>query len=176
MVSKAVNGLTAFLVLLLGVALVFQLGPLGTPATADSFSNATVTLADANGTTLANVSVRVANDRSERYTGLSTTDSLDPGEGMLFVHPRAGSYAYVMRDMAFPLDIVFVAANGTITIIHEAPTEPGESGSELTRYRGRGKYVLEVPRGYTNATGVEVGDRVKLPEDVEAEGGGLFGL
>jgi uncharacterized membrane protein (UPF0127 family) len=169
MVSKAVNGLTAFLVLILGVALVFQFGPLGTPSTADTFTNTTVTLADANGTALATVSVRVANDRSERYTGLSTTGSLDPGEGMLFVHPEEGSYGYVMRDMAFPLDIVFVAANGTITTIHEAPTEPGESGSQLTKYRGRGKYVLEVPRGYTNATGVEVGDTVEIPDGVEAD-------
>jgi len=170
MASKAVNGVTAFLGLLVLVALVLQFGPLS-PGTADSFTNSTVTLRDTNGTELATVDVRVANDRDERYTGLSTTGSLDPGEGMLFVHEDEGTYPYVMRNMSFPLDIVFVAPNGTITTIHGAPTE---SGGDRTEYRGRGKYVLEVPRGYTNATGVEVGDTVEIPDDVEAEGGFPF--
>jgi uncharacterized membrane protein (UPF0127 family) len=170
MASKAVNAVTAFLGLLIFVALVIQFGPLS-PETAESFTNATVTITDADGTELATVDVRVANDRDERYTGLSTTGSLEPGEGMLFVHENEGTYPYVMRNMSFPLDIVFIAPNGTITTIHGAPTE---SGGDLTEYRGRGKYVLEVPRGYMNATGVEAGDTVAIPDSVEAEGGFPF--
>ncbi len=69
----------------------------------------------------------------------------------MFVHDSSGTYAYVMRDMDFPLDIVFVAENGTITRIHHAELAPeGTSESDLTRYRGTGKYVLELPYGYTN--------------------------
>ena len=59
--------------------------------------------------------------------------------------------------------------DGTVTTIHHAPTEPGESGDDLTRYRGRGTYVLEVPRGYANATGLAVGDRVVIPADVASD-------
>jgi len=68
----------------------------------------------------------------------------------------------VMRDMDFPIDIVFVDAEGRITTIHHAraPRE-GEDGNDL-RYPGRGKYVLEVPRGYTNATGIDEGDRIEI--------------
>jgi hypothetical protein len=57
--------------------------------------------------------------------------------------------------------MVFVAADGTITTIHHAPLE---SGGDLTQYSGRAKYVLEVPMGYTNRTGVEVGDRVRIED------------
>jgi hypothetical protein len=68
--------------------------------------------------------------------------------------------------MAFPLDIVFVATNGTVTEVHHAAVEPNATGDELTRYRGQGRYVLEVPRGYANATGLDVGDRVLVPAGV----------
>jgi uncharacterized membrane protein (UPF0127 family) len=121
-------------------------------------SNDSVTVLDRNGSSLGTVEVRVADTYRERYTGLSKTDSLGPNEGMLFVHDEEGEYAYVMRDMAFPIDIVFVDANGTITAIHHAQTEE----RPYTRYRGTGKYVLEVPYEWTTEHGVEVGDRVRI--------------
>ena len=109
------------------------------------------------------VNVRVADTYEKRYTGLSDTESLGPNEGMLFVHDGESEHAYVMRKMDFPLDIVFVDANGTITRIHHAELPPnGTSGGELTRYRGTGKYVLEVPYGYTNRTGIQEGDTVRI--------------
>lgn len=116
-----------------------------------------------DGEVVTKVDVRVADSYEKRYTGLSDTESLGADEGMLFVHDEEGEHAYVMREMAFPLDIVFVDANGTITRIHHAEL-PSESASEddLTRYRGTGKYVLEVPYGYTNETGVDVGDTARI--------------
>ncbi|MFC6723812.1 DUF192 domain-containing protein [Halobium palmae] len=131
------------------------------------YDRTTVTAVDDNGTELATVEVRVADTFEKRYTGLSDTASLDDGEGMLFVHPNGGTHAYVMREMAFPLDIVFVAENGTVTAIHRAPLPPeGTSEGDLTRYRGRGTYVLEVPMGYTNRTGIDVGDRLVVPDGI----------
>ncbi|QIO21727.1 DUF192 domain-containing protein [Haloarcula sp. JP-L23] len=116
---------------------------------------------------MATVEVRIADTFEQRYVGLSKTDAMGPNEGMLFVHEEEGEYAYVMRNMSFPLDIIFVDANGTITTIHHAPLPPeGTSESELQRYEGRGKYVLEVNRGWANRTGVTVGDRVELPAGV----------
>ncbi|MBB6646438.1 DUF192 domain-containing protein [Halobellus ruber] len=129
------------------------------------YDRTTVTAVDGeSGETLATVRVRVADTQSKRYTGLSDTESLGENEGMLFVHDREGEYAYVMREMAFPLDIVFVAADGTVTRIHHAELPPeGTSGADLTRYPGRGKYVLEVPYRYTDDRGIEVGDRLRIP-------------
>lgn len=116
---------------------------------------------------LATVEVRISDTTTQRITGLSDTESLGPDEGMLFVHDREENYTYVMRDMAFPLDIIFIAENGTITTIHHAPLPPeGTSESELAPYEGRGKYVLEVNRGWANRTGVSVGDTVELPDSV----------
>ena len=121
------------------------------------YETATVEAVDGEtGETLATVDARVADGFVKRYVGLSATDELDAGEGMLFVHGDAAERAYVMREMAFPLDIVFVAPNGTVTTVHEAAPE----SPPYTRYRGTGRYVLEVPRGWSERHGVEPGDRI----------------
>ncbi|WP_336336525.1 DUF192 domain-containing protein [Haloarcula brevis] len=133
--------------------------------TAASTPGTTVAVRDGTaGEPLGTVEVRIAQTTTQRYVGLSETASLGPDEGMLFVHDSEGTHTYVMRNMSFPLDIIFIDANGTITTIHHAPTPPeGEQYSE--EYPGYGKYVLEVNQGWTNRTGVEVGDRVELPPE-----------
>ena len=113
------------------------------------------------GETLATVEARVADGFIKRYVGLSATEELDADEGMLFVHGDAAERAYVMREMAFPLDIVFAAPNGTITTVHEATPE----SAPYTRYRGTGRYVLEVPRGWSERNGVEPGDRIVVDRE-----------
>jgi uncharacterized membrane protein (UPF0127 family) len=127
------------------------------------YDDATVTVADEDGTTLGVVDARVADSTGERYVGLSNTTSLPPDAGMLFVFPRADERAFVMRDMAIPLDIIFVGANGTVTAVHSAPAPPpGTPESELARYTGRAQFVLEVNRGWAAAHNVSVGDRVRV--------------
>ncbi|GAA0531848.1 DUF192 domain-containing protein [Halorubrum ejinorense] len=108
------------------------------------------------GESLATVEVRVADGPLKQYVGLSATDDLGADEGMLFVHDGTAERAYVMRDMAFPLDIVFADANGTVTRIHAAEVE----SRPYTRYGGTGMYVLEVPRGWSDRHGVTPGDRL----------------
>ncbi|ELY77927.1 DUF192 domain-containing protein [Natrinema gari] len=127
---------------------------------------------DGNRTPKAVVDVAVADSGAERYTGLSDHDSLEPGNGMLFVHDEEQELAYVMRGMEFDIDIVFIDADREITTIHHARAPgPDEDGEDL-RYAGRGKWVLEVPRGYANETGIEVGDEVVI--DLE-NGDGIIG-
>jgi uncharacterized membrane protein (UPF0127 family) len=120
-----------------------------------------VTVRDENGTELATVDARVADTRKERIRGLSETDSLADGSGMLFVHPNEGEHTYVMREMDFGIDIVFVDADGTVTAVHEAP-EPADGTGSDERYAGRAKYVLEVPLGYTDRVGLDEGDEVRI--------------
>ncbi|WP_096394395.1 DUF192 domain-containing protein [Halorubrum trapanicum] len=126
------------------------------------YDTATVEAVDGEtGESLATVEARVADGFVKQYVGLSATDDLDAGEGMLFVHGDSAERAYVMRDMAFALDIVFADANGTVTTIHEAEPE----SRPLTRYEGTGRYVLEVPRGWSERHGVDPGDRLVIDRE-----------
>jgi len=164
MEARHVGAAVAGLAVVLAVALVASAYvPATLLETGDTYGSATVTVADENGTELGVVDAQVADTRRERITGLSDTTSLPDNAGLLFVHFQEGERAYVMRDMAFPIDIVFVAANHTITAVHEAPVPPpGTSEADLTRYSGTAKWVLEVNRGWTDRRGVGVGDRVAI--------------
>ncbi|PSP41098.1 hypothetical protein BRC63_04730 [Halobacteriales archaeon QH_10_70_21] len=103
-----------------------------------------------------------ATETADRYTGLSETDDLPGDRGMLFTYDADRELTYVMRNMSFALDIVFVYGNGTIESIHHkrAPA-PGEDGESI-RAAGEGRYVLEVNRGWTTERGVEEGDRLEF--------------
>jgi len=126
------------------------------------YDHATVTVFDGNGTELGTVRVALADTPEKRYTGLSKTESLPADRGMLFIYDEQGSHTYVMREMSFGIDIVYIDANGTIGRIHQAPEPPeGEDGEDY-RYPGVGKYVLEVNYEWTTRHGVEPGDRVRI--------------
>lgn len=132
------------------------------------YDRATVTVVDENGTDLGTVRVAVADTREKRYVGLSKTESLPPDRGMLFTYDEQRSLTYVMRNMSFGIDIVYVDANGTVRTVHHAPEPPeGEDGEDY-RYPGEGKYVLEVNYEWTTRHGVEPGDRVVI-EGLEGE-------
>ncbi|WP_435334734.1 DUF192 domain-containing protein [Haloarchaeobius sp. TZWWS8] len=159
--ERALNLVAVAVVLLTAVGLAYYAGWLELPGE-DVHSEGTVVVSDENGTELATIQVEVADTRQERYTGLSNHESLADGRGMWFVYDSEREMTYVMRKMDFPLDIVFVGPDGRITSIHHVPApEPGEDGEEITA-SGRGQYVLEVPRGYTNETGIDVGDHVEV--------------
>ena len=157
---RAVAALLVAIIAGAAIVLVFFPGLLvGDPG---PYNTTTVTVTDGNGTDLATVEARVADTFEKRYTGLSDTDSLASDEGMLFVHDEEEEHSYVMRKMDFPIDIVFVDANGTIVQITHASVN-----GENAPYSARTKYVLEVNRGWANRTGVSVGDRVRIPEAVD---------
>ena len=54
------------------------------------------------------VRVRLASTPGAREEGLSGFKSLPDDQGMLFLFPSAGSYPFWMKDMDFPIDIVWL--------------------------------------------------------------------
>lgn len=151
----------AVVVVLLAIGLWLFVNPPLAFVDPGEYERTNVTVYGANGEELATVDVRIADTQDKRRVGLSRTDSLANGSGMLFVHPDADTHTYVMRNMDFPLDIIFLDSDGAVTTIHHAPTD-GDS------YDGYGKYVLEVPRGWANETGVTTGTQVEIPTTVQS--------
>ena len=119
---------------------------------------ATATIYDESGRYLESVEGRVAATWREQYVGLSETDSLEAGHGLFFLHDTEKEHTYVMREMTFPIDIIFIDKKGRITTIHHAEVEE----PPLTKYQGRAKYVLEVPYKWTTENDIGVGARVDI--------------
>ncbi|ERG96142.1 DUF192 domain-containing protein [Haloquadratum walsbyi] len=147
-------------VILIGViivAVIPGIGPTG------EYDRETVEIIDSQtDEQLERVSVRVADTPQKRYQGLSNTDSLATDEGMLFIHDNEDRYVYVMRNMSFPIDIIFIDMTGTITRIHHAEMPTSTTDDSLQRYPGHGKYVLEVSYNYTQEHNITVDDRVQI--------------
>ena len=119
----------------------------------------TVTVRSPEGDERGAVRAAIADARDEQILGLSAAPSLPVNAGLLFVYPEPReALTFIMPEMEFGIDIVYVDADRTITRIHHAPEpRPNEDGSEQ-RYSGAGQYVLEVPYEWTDRRGVEIGD------------------
>ena len=108
--------------------------------------------------------VEVADDSEERFKGLSGRNGLAEREGMLFIFDAPGQYTFVMREMKFSLDLIWIDKNRMISEItsNVSPdTYPEESFSPSNPI----KYVLEVNSGTATREGWAVGDRVEFNVD-----------
>lgn len=164
--QRVLNVLFALAVVALVLTTAIVTGVVPPPTTLmgapDDYEHAEVVITNDCGEVLGTVEVRIADTYRKKVLGLSATESLENGSGMLFVYEEASKHTFVMRKMDYPLDIVFIGADGRINAIKSAPAPgPGEDGEDIRR-TGYGKYVLEVPRGWMQRHGIEVGDHVHI--------------
>ena len=149
------------LLLAVGVVLIVGLLAAGVVLYEPSNPSGNVELYDGENR-VALIDAEVADEFQEQYVGLGDHDDLADDEGMLFVYEQEANRTFVMRSMAFGIDIIYVDSDGCITSINPAP-EPGpnENGEEQ-EYPGYGQYVIEVPIGVASDNGVDRGDPVRI--------------
>ncbi|WP_276302329.1 DUF192 domain-containing protein [Halorussus lipolyticus] len=126
--------------------------------------NATFVVEDEENAT---VSLMVADEPDERRSGLMHRESLANDTGMVFVYPNARQVSFWMKNTLIPLDMIFVAENGTVLNVQHASVQPNASTGELANYPSDGpaKYVVELPRGFANRTGVGPGSKLVFDDD-----------
>jgi len=106
------------------------------------------------------ITVALASTPDVQEQGLSGTSSLADGEGMLFVFPTANSIPFWMKDMRYPIDIIWIGADKTVVDISAglAPaTYPGKFSS-----KAMDQYVLEVPSGFAEQNHIGIGTPVSF--------------
>jgi uncharacterized protein len=95
-----------------------------------------------------------------RSNGLSGFKGLSPDQAMLFVFPTAGDWGFWMKDMFFPIDIIWVDALSRIVFIQQNATP--ESYPQIYYPNAAAKYVIEVNAGTVSKKGIQVGDVVSI--------------
>ncbi|MFB3819519.1 MAG: DUF192 domain-containing protein [Candidatus Methylomirabilales bacterium] len=106
------------------------------------------------------VTVELARSPLEQTRGLSHRPRLAEGRGMAFVYVAPQPVGIWMKDMRFPLDILWVREGRIVKIEKAAP--PLAPGAPERVYTATADLVLEVPAGFTDRARVRVGDRVTL--------------
>jgi uncharacterized protein len=113
----------------------------------------------------ATLRLEVARTDPQREHGLMDRTSLPAHTGMLFVFEKDGPVTFWMKDTLVPLDMVFVAADGTVRSIAAkvAPAPLSEPDATIPLEPGVGKYVIELPSGEAARDGIKPGTRLAIP-------------
>ncbi len=108
--------------------------------------------------------VLLADTDEHRHKGWGGAKDMKKYGGMLFVFPNRGSHAMVMRDMNFPLDIVWIDNGEIVDMAPNLPPEKGYTEEQLTPYFARlpSTLVLELPAGFISENGLSIGDTVEI--------------
>ena len=106
------------------------------------------------------VKVTVADTPESRERGLSGRSELASDEGMLFVFPKDGQYAFWMKDMRFAIDIVWISYSEEIVDVEEKVSP--ETYPAVFTPRRPARYVLELPSGFVEEHDVTIGDTVRF--------------
>ncbi|QDG53691.1 DUF192 domain-containing protein [Persicimonas caeni] len=105
--------------------------------------------------TLTTYTAEVAAGDLARSRGLAERPCMQPGWGMLFVHPDEEELQYTVEAMRFPIDLVFADADGVVVAVASDLT-PGAPG--LISSGAPAKYAVELAAGEVEGRGIEVGD------------------
>jgi uncharacterized membrane protein (UPF0127 family) len=100
----------------------------------------------------------VSSTSNERTIGLSKYQSLNDNQAMLFVFDELGLYSFWMRDMNFPIDIIWLNENKEIISIKEG-ADPSEYPQSYYP-EGDSLYVLETVAGFVRKNNLQKGQKL----------------
>lgn len=106
-------------------------------------------------------SLDVAETSQEQELGLAKYKSIALDHGMIFIFDRPDYYSFWMKDMKFPIDIIFIRSNKVVDLFNKVPVSPDEN---LPVYitRTKADKVLEINAGLANKYNIKIGTLVKI--------------
>jgi uncharacterized protein len=110
-----------------------------------------------------NFKVTVADSQKEQEIGLSKTKSLTENQGMIFLFQKPDYYSFWMKNMGFPIDIIFIN-NDTIVSIENNAQAPKSNNENLIVYTptSPSDKVLEIQAGLAKKYNFKNGDKIKI--------------
>jgi len=101
----------------------------------------------------------IARTDEQKTRGLMFRTKLDDGSAMIFVYSEDVQMSFWMKNTLIPLSIAYLSSNGTIREILDMQVESLAAVPSAHYVR----YALEVPQGWFNRAGLNVGDKFELP-------------
>jgi uncharacterized membrane protein (UPF0127 family) len=107
----------------------------------------------------ATLTLQVAVSEKQRELGLMSVTNLPVHTGMVFVFDQDAAIQFWMKDTLVPLDMLFVAADGTVrSIAANVPVVSEDTpDDQIPRRNGTAKFVIELPAGEATKDGIHAG-------------------
>ena len=104
------------------------------------------------------IKVDLAITQGEQKKGLSIKKIIGENEGMLFVFPKLSINNFWMKDMVFPIDIIWI--NEDMKIIYIEKNVKIDTYPQIFGPKIYSKYVLEVNSGFSEKNNLKENDFV----------------
>jgi uncharacterized membrane protein (UPF0127 family) len=106
------------------------------------------------------IKVTIADSDLERIKGLSGSKNLDKQHGMLFVFDQEDFHGIWMKDMNYPIDIIWFDEN-KIVVDFALNIEPSTYPTVFKPLK-KALYVLEVNAGFIEKNNLKIGDSIAI--------------
>lgn len=108
------------------------------------------------------IKIEVVTTQETKSRGLSNLDSMPIGSGMLFVYDEYIIPSFWMKEMRFPIDIIWIKDD--LIMGYEKNIYPQNHDEKLTTYQPKTfvNYVLEVNSGFVDKYDIKIGDSVSF--------------
>jgi uncharacterized membrane protein (UPF0127 family) len=106
------------------------------------------------------LTVELAVTPEERIRGLSGRNEIG-ADGLLFIFPESADHGIWMKDMHFPIDIIWIGDD--LTVVHIERNVHPETYPKVFRPRVPARYVLETESHVADTFGFAVGQSVVIP-------------
>ena len=107
------------------------------------------------------INVEVSDTPEKRNLGLGKRDKILKGWGMLFVFQERIPHHFWMKDMQFPIDIIWIDNQRIVGLEENVP--PPENGSSPTVLKPTrpSNFVLEIEAGRAKALDLKLGQKLR---------------
>ena len=115
--------------------------------------------------------VQVADTNYLLEKGLSGREPLLDNQGMFFIFEKPDKYGFWMKEMKFPIDIIWIDHN--FQIIHIEKSVKPDTYPKIFYPESKASYVLEISAGESLKANLKIGDTVKF---IKKSGQRVFNL
>jgi hypothetical protein len=106
-------------------------------------------------------SLFLARTSQEQEIGLAKFNKIDKNQGMLFIFQKSDYYSFWMKNMRFPIDIIFINKDKVVDIFQRVPVSKSDNPPTYTTHE-KADQVLEINSGLSNEYKIKVGSEVKI--------------
>jgi len=106
--------------------------------------------------------IETVKSEKDKQIGLTKYKSIKENQGMLFAFDTENKYSFWMKNMKFPIDIIFINNDEIVDYVENATppapdTEPATYEPQLPV-----NYVLEIKSGLVKKYNIKTGDKISI--------------